>query len=245
MAIIGTEYEDSRIRDEFWNKTELDSETGCWVWSGKVSMGGACMHGAKVAWRWAYEKLVGPAPAGTSGRRVCSNRRCVNPAHRVVTLPECCPTCGGPMQRPEGTPKVFVSREGRAYVDPDDRETDPQLALPPAWSPDATLRASDLDETSREARGYRDESEVRPYIEGEPQLTWRICTEGNNPELFELTNGRWLEERDLSGAQEDHALAEFSSDEGWSDRWTRVTRADVRQARKELTSARREANRKK
>ena len=78
---------------------------GCWMWTGTLNDGGYGMFavgGTNLrAHRWAYERFVGPIPAGLQidhlchdpdachGGITCPHRRCVNPAHlRPVTSQE-------------------------------------------------------------------------------------------------------------------------------------------------------------
>jgi hypothetical protein len=59
----------------------------CWKWLGAVgSSGFGVFHAGPgrrlaLAHRYAYEAFVGPIPAGLVLDHLCSNRRCVNPAH--------------------------------------------------------------------------------------------------------------------------------------------------------------------
>lgn len=57
----------------------------CWLWPGSVTQEGygmAYVSGKRVAaHRLAYERLVGPIPAGLQLDHLCRARSCVNPGH--------------------------------------------------------------------------------------------------------------------------------------------------------------------
>ena len=68
----------------FWAKVEKTE--ACWNWLGSLTSDGyarfATGHRSEVkAYRWAYERCVGPIPDALQLDHLCSNRRCVNPAH--------------------------------------------------------------------------------------------------------------------------------------------------------------------
>lgn len=64
---------------------EVDETTGCWDWQGNLSANGYgrwFVRGLRTGiHRWSYERHVGPIPDGLVIDHLCSNRRCVNPAH--------------------------------------------------------------------------------------------------------------------------------------------------------------------
>lgn len=82
-------------------RTEIDQETGCWLWQGYVQRNGyGYMSGPKKGTRLgvhrvAHEEFIGPIPAGFQVDHLCHNanlatctevdqcthRRCVNPEH--------------------------------------------------------------------------------------------------------------------------------------------------------------------
>lgn len=87
--------------EDFWPRVDTSAgEDGCWVWTGSLSAAGYGYfwidgHG-HTAHRYAYERLIGPIPAGLTLDHTCHNddkdcldgskclhRRCVNPAHLV------------------------------------------------------------------------------------------------------------------------------------------------------------------
>lgn len=92
----------------FHSYYKVDEATGCWVWQnhinnkgyGHFKIGHSEWQGA--AYRFAYERLVGPVPEGMqldhlchsrdmacAGGVTCRHRACVNPGHlEVVTLRE-------------------------------------------------------------------------------------------------------------------------------------------------------------
>ena len=64
----------------------VDSQTGCGLWQRLVRSGGhpqASFQGRTVSpARHAYERAIGPIPAGHLLYQMCGNTRCVNPAHQ-------------------------------------------------------------------------------------------------------------------------------------------------------------------
>jgi HNH endonuclease len=84
--------------DKPWLDTRLDSEHGCWVWTGAQKQGygiikyvdSAGKRREVRAHRAVYEALVGPIPEGLVLDHIqCDNKLCVNPAHlKPVTLAE-------------------------------------------------------------------------------------------------------------------------------------------------------------
>jgi hypothetical protein len=65
--------------------SEMDTETGCRVWTGAVVASGygkiSLPAGRVGAHRVAYETWVGQLPQGMTVDHLCRNRRCINPAH--------------------------------------------------------------------------------------------------------------------------------------------------------------------
>lgn len=216
MTIISTTYGDPRLREEFWVKVREDPGTKCWVWVGKISRGGSAMHGAKIAWKWAYEQLVGMCPQGATGRRMCNTKACVNPEHRIVTLPRSCPTCGHDFERPEGTPKVFRMENGRVQIDPDDR-VDGVVWDSPRMSVGELMNLkppkNDVDPTP--------DPNMVDYRSGELRLTMRVY-ESSTPQ-YELSDGTWTTENEMTEAQRSHLIGEIDDTGFFTDAWTKVT----------------------
>lgn len=73
------------LLDRFVSKTNLDTPTGCWEWTGTKDRGGygkVAVNGTtRGAHRVLYETLVGPIPEGLQLDHLCRNRACVNPDH--------------------------------------------------------------------------------------------------------------------------------------------------------------------
>lgn len=68
-----------------WAKVE-ESPSGCWLWTGRISINGYgrvdLPHRRRMpAHRWTYEYVVGKIPEGLQLDHLCYVRRCVNPAH--------------------------------------------------------------------------------------------------------------------------------------------------------------------
>lgn len=71
----------------FWDKVSGGEDVNlCWSWAAATDKDGyGVFHripNASVrAHRWAYERFVGPIPAGMTLDHLCNNVACVNPAH--------------------------------------------------------------------------------------------------------------------------------------------------------------------
>lgn len=69
----------------FLERSDLDPETGCWVWQGRLTDRGYGNLGYRGstwrAHRLAFTLLVGPIPEGLTIDHLCRNRACVNPDH--------------------------------------------------------------------------------------------------------------------------------------------------------------------
>jgi hypothetical protein len=86
---VGTE------ADRFWDRIEVNEQTGCWEWRGgkssngyglltlsvatrRTASGNAAMRGAHI---WSYERYVGPVPDGLELDHLCRTPICCNPSH--------------------------------------------------------------------------------------------------------------------------------------------------------------------
>lgn len=80
-GVVGSARQDEMAR--FFAK--VDKTEGCWLWTGGVSSHGYShfwLDGRTVTGHWfAYDRLVGPVPAGLQLDHLCRVKRCVNPAH--------------------------------------------------------------------------------------------------------------------------------------------------------------------
>jgi hypothetical protein len=77
----------------FWSKVNKDGpvpahtpELGpCWIWTAALNRGygafGDTDGKVRVAYKVAYEMMVGPVPEGLELDHLCRNRACVNPSH--------------------------------------------------------------------------------------------------------------------------------------------------------------------
>ena len=78
----------------FEDKYVVCPGTACWIWTAGISSNGYAVfwdRGPKKAHRFAYERFVGPVPAGLELDHLCRVRHCVNPEHlEPVTRAENC-----------------------------------------------------------------------------------------------------------------------------------------------------------
>lgn len=101
--------------------------SACVEWEGYVNphLGYGIEGRNTLAHRAAYERAVGPIPAGFHIHHVCGNRRCVNVDHLRAVSPlehshehratEACPRCGGTRRRQMF--KANGKRNGRRCMD--------------------------------------------------------------------------------------------------------------------------------
>lgn len=78
--------DDPRLPQRFWDKVQIDTRSGCWMWTAYVNKDGYGSFGVKTgcvrrAHRHCYETLVGPIPKGLEPDHLCRRPPCVNPAH--------------------------------------------------------------------------------------------------------------------------------------------------------------------
>jgi hypothetical protein len=70
---------------------EVDSETGCWNWTGHLSQGkyGSFRRDGKewYAHRWFWVQRNGEVPDGCELHHTCENKRCCNPDHLKAVTP--------------------------------------------------------------------------------------------------------------------------------------------------------------
>lgn len=78
------------IAERFADKVVMNTETGCWEWTGsRVSGGYGMLRGERgapsiLAHRFSYEHHVGSVPEGMIVRHTCHNPSCVKPEHLVL-----------------------------------------------------------------------------------------------------------------------------------------------------------------
>lgn len=84
-------YGDERLPQRFWDKVSPEPNTGCWLWTASVSVGGYGFYGVKQrdirnAHRVLFESQHGPL-GSMQVDHVCRVRSCVNPEHlRACTM---------------------------------------------------------------------------------------------------------------------------------------------------------------
>lgn len=75
--------------DRFWNKVRIQGD--CWIWRTGKRAYFWVDGGLVLAYRYAYEQMIGEIPPGLELDHLCRNPACVNPYHldpvpRLVNL---------------------------------------------------------------------------------------------------------------------------------------------------------------
>lgn len=224
MTIITTAYGDARLTREFWAKTRLDPKTLCWIWTSRHSQTGTPMHGAKVAWRFAHERLIGPLVRGSVGRRACENPSCVNPAHRVTEKPRNCPTCGHVLEQNTRS-EIYQMADGKVAVSVKDvsEETEPvvhQDLAPTRLSMSEVLNA---DVSNDNEPDPSDDPNNVEYGPDDAKLTMKYKDRGRYL-TYGVEGGRYVREDRLTEAQASHLYRELDGDGYFRNpkKWTLV-----------------------
>lgn len=89
------DFNDSRLPTRFWNKVEINSETGCWEWIGAISTQTkySAFHVGNgkrnTGHRYIMEFIHGRIDSKLHIDHLCRVRKCVNPEHlEIVTSRE-------------------------------------------------------------------------------------------------------------------------------------------------------------
>jgi len=91
------DFGDARLLERFWDKVIPEPNSGCWLWTGSISVNGYGRIGGRIdgvrkdrpAHRLSYQSLIGPIGDGLVLDHLCRVRCCVNPAHlEAVTQQE-------------------------------------------------------------------------------------------------------------------------------------------------------------
>jgi hypothetical protein len=81
------------IIKRLFSRTQIDDESGCWVWQGAKTKNGYGVIGYKdgniLTHRMSYTLLVDNIPSSLQIDHLCRNRACINPTHLdIVTCKE-------------------------------------------------------------------------------------------------------------------------------------------------------------
>jgi len=122
---------------EFWDRTEPEPNTGCWIWLGcRNEHGYGSLRADGQPWlahRRAYTLKYGPIPEGIKVCHSCDSPPCCNPTHlflgtQAVNVADCVSKGRMPDRRGERHPRVKLTEEivrairglsaiGTSYVD--------------------------------------------------------------------------------------------------------------------------------
>jgi len=88
--VTRVKFGDDRLPKRFWDKVYVDTQHGCWWWTGVLERKGYGRYwnigSMRMAHRTAYQFLIGDIPDGLTIDHLCRVTRCVNPNHfEVVT----------------------------------------------------------------------------------------------------------------------------------------------------------------
>lgn len=79
------QHDHSPVTERLLKRVDVDDETGCWIWTGRIEGWGYGAIDARGrtygAHRLSYETFVGPIPEGMIVCHACDRPPCINPAH--------------------------------------------------------------------------------------------------------------------------------------------------------------------
>lgn len=85
VLMAGRKFTPNERIERFWSKVQTGGPSECWPWIGYRSPEGygQIWDGEKTigAYRFAWQLIHGPLPAGKELDHLCRNRACVNPSH--------------------------------------------------------------------------------------------------------------------------------------------------------------------
>lgn len=74
--------------ENFYSKIMVDPNSGCWLWTAALDVGGYGVFGIGQklarAHRFAWEMISGPIPSGLCALHKCDIRACCNPDHIFI-----------------------------------------------------------------------------------------------------------------------------------------------------------------